>query len=335
MAHDEGSTYLRPLAVQSIGASSYIHAGLFSPLETDDQLAAVISHEIAHITQKHSVKAIISQKNTLIGAHIGDFATGGFGLVYFGAFANIMHFSRAQESEADKVGIVLLSDSGYQPKAMLEIYKSMANLPGLEHRKSSIYSSHPSNKLRIRDLEGLVAAHASSNGVEETTSLSFVTIKGRMIEDSLKIRLRQREYNLAQVLVEQASAYFGDTSKVDFYLGEVYRGFYRYPEDAAREKYWIDTGKHKLNEAYAMKFEAERPANLKAAIGYYKAAVEKEPPYPKAFKRLGEICEQEQWYQQAVDYFIMYLDQSPDASDRTYVNLALDRLKKKVNGDLQ
>ena len=85
-----------PNAVAWPNGNIYIHAGLFSPVETDDQLAAVISHEMAHITQKHSVKAIISQKNTLIGAHIGDFATGGLGLVYSGAFANIMDFSRAR-----------------------------------------------------------------------------------------------------------------------------------------------------------------------------------------------------------------------------------------------
>ena len=120
-----------------------------------------------------------------------------------------------------------------------------------------------------------------------------------------------------------------------FYLGEVHRGFYRYPEDAAREKYWIDTGKHQLNETYAMKFEAERPANLEAAIRYYRAAIERDPPYPKAFRRLGEIYDNVQRYQQAVDYYNMYLDQSPEASDRTFVKFALDRLEKKINGDIQ
>jgi predicted Zn-dependent protease len=318
-----------PNAFAMPNGSIYVHAGLFTAFETEDQLAAIASHEIAHVTERHTVKAVISNKNKLIGSHIADFATGGMGLVYFGTYASIMHYSREQEEEADKVGLSLLSDSGYQPQAMLEAFQSLNKYPELKHVKNSIYSSHPSFQTRIRKLQAMVEASPGFSEHGETQDRDFIAVKARMMEDSLKTRLRNREYNLAQTIVDQADEFYVDAVKVDFYRGEVYRGFAQYPEKAAREYHWIHTGKDKADKATEEKFMEDQPANLAAAIQYYEMSAQADPPYAKAFRRLGEIAEEQGRNQQAMHYFAQYLELSPDAGDRRYVEHAMERLGKQ------
>lgn len=304
----------------------YINSGLFCNLETEDQLAAIISHEIAHVTQMHSVKSVIARKNTLIGAHVGDFMTGGLGLVYFGAFANIMHFSREQEREADEVGLAILSDSGYQPKAMLEAFQSMNKSPELRHSKQSIYSSHPSTDSRINELKTMVNSLPQTELSGEVVSEYFVSIKARMMEDSLKIRLRNREYNLGLSIINEASRYFSDSAKTYFYLGEVHRGFYRYPKDAARELYWINIGQAKVDEALQKRFENERSTNFSESIRFYELAAASDPPYAKAFRRLGEMAQESGQYDKARQYYIRYMQLSPNSSDKLYIERALKNI---------
>lgn len=315
-----------PNAFAMPNGNIYVHAGLFIALESEDQLAAVVGHEIAHVTQRHSLKAIISQKNTLIGAHIGDFATGGLGLVYFGAFANIMRFSRAQETEADEVGLSLLAEAGYQPMAMAEAFESLGKYPELRHVKRSIYSSHPSFQSRRSELAEMARGMSGVEHGAESRSEAFVTLKASMMEDSLRIRLRNRQFNLAKTIVDEASDYFSDQTIVNFYYGEIYRGFSRFPDDAAREEYWIETGKEKLDTELQQRYQAQVEANLAKAEEYYQAAAAADPPYAKSFRRLGEVAEQLGDYQGATRYFRHYLETAPGASDQLYVERALERL---------
>lgn len=308
----------------------YLHAGLFTTLESEDQLAAIAGHEIAHVTERHSVKAVIANKNKLIGSHIADFATGGFGLVYFGTLASIMHFSREQEAEADAVGLAFLSDSGYRPQAMLEAFESLDRNPELRHVKHSIYSSHPSVQSRIQALRSMVATASGDGGAAETRYEPFVAVKARMMEDSLKTRLRNREYNLAMTILDEAGHYFADAVKIDFYRGEVYRGFVQYPEIAAREYHWIQTGQDRQDKPSTEKFTRNRADNLDKAIRHYESSARADPPYAKAFRRLGEIAEEQGRRQQALDYFLQYLVHAPDARDRLYVERAIERLGEQT-----
>lgn len=304
----------------------YLHAGLFTTLESEDQLAAIAAHEIVHVTERHSVKALIANKNKLIGSHIADFATGGLGLVYFGTYASIMNYSREQESEADRLGMALLAESGYRKRAMAEAYESLTRYPELRHQKSSIYSSHPSFQARIGDLRNLAGEEIPGKNNDEIHEGTFRELKAKMMEDSLKIRLRNREFNLSVTILNEADAYFGDSAKVDYYRGEVHYGFYQYPEISAREYHFIETGKDKADKATIQKFEQEKEHNLATAVQHYQAALEGDPPYPKSLRRLGEIEERRGNAKQARVYFSLYLEMQPDASDRSYVEHAMRRL---------
>ena len=315
-----------PNALSLPNGNIYVYAGLFSALESEGQLAAVLCHEIAHVTERHALKSIIARKNTLIGAHIGDLVTGGLGLVYLGAAANFMQFSREQESEADLEAIRRLSRAGYRPQAMVEAFQSLNRFPELKHVKQSIYSSHPSYQSRTEELQRLAAALPPPSG-PEADDPRYGPIRLEMVDASIAMRLRSRQFQLALNMLDQAGAGLPDRAKRDFYRGEVYRGFYRYPEDAAREYAWIHTGKTRVDDATRARFEDAREENLDLAIEHYKAAAQRDPPYPKSLRRLGELTEVKGDAPSAIKYYEAYLRTHPSTGNRMPVEAALERLR--------
>ena len=117
----------------------YINSGLFTYLENEDQLAAVTAHEIAHVTERHSVKSLISRKKTIVGAHIADLLTGGLGLAYLPAISSLMAYSRDIESEADAKGLEQLQSAQYNPIAMMELIEIFKNIPGAKGQSFGAY----------------------------------------------------------------------------------------------------------------------------------------------------------------------------------------------------
>jgi predicted Zn-dependent protease len=315
-----------PNALSLPNGNIYVHAGLFSALTSEGQVAAVLCHEIAHVTERHSLKSIIARKNTLIGAHIGDLVTGGLGLVYLGAAANFMQFSREQESEADREAIRCLSRAGYRPEAMVEAFQSLSQFPELKHVKQSIYSSHPSYQRRIEEIRQMAAAMPPPSG-PEVHDPRFEPIRRQMLDDSIAMRLRHRQFQLALNALDQAGAALLDEAKFDFYRGEVYRGFYRYPEDAAQEYTWIQTGKFRADDVTLARFQDAREKHLGMAIESYQASARHDPPFPKSLRRLGELMEVQGDYPSAIQFYEAYLRTGPSAGNRMPVEAALTRLR--------
>ena len=153
-------------------------------------------------------------------------------------------------------------------------------------------------------------------------------MKAAMMEDNISIRLRQRQYQLAQVIIDQAAEYFSEEALLSYYRGEIARGNYLHPEDAAREQVWIDTGKTKVTKELELKYVADQPAWLQRAIREYQAAVQHPKPYHRAYKRLGEMSRYDGNIPAAIDYYQAYLAAVPQAKDRRSVQLKLERLHK-------
>lgn len=144
------------------GGKIAINRGLLLALSNEAQLAAVLSHEIAHVTKRHGVRlqkkaAGVSVLGALIGLGIGmkapefrDLAMQGAGLLAYGAQAN---YSRDHELQADKVGMRMMSRAGYDPQAAValqEIFVQQAQSQGKRHDAlSALFSSHPPSLDRV------------------------------------------------------------------------------------------------------------------------------------------------------------------------------------------
>ena len=134
-----------------------VYTGLIQKLNiTDDELAAVMGHEIAHALREHSREQMSQQALTQTGIGIVGalFGVGQLGQGVANAVADVTLFkpkSRGMETEADRIGVELAARAGYDPHAAISLWQKMAKLGGSQ--PPQWLSTHPSNESRIADLQ--------------------------------------------------------------------------------------------------------------------------------------------------------------------------------------
>jgi predicted Zn-dependent protease len=135
------------------GGKVVVFTGLLEVVENEDQLAAVLGHEIAHALAHHSSERLALEKR------------GGGGVL---AALRERAFDRAQESEADHIGLFLMTFAGYRPAQAVAFWKRMKQLSDERGRVPEILSDHPSDEKRIRQLEQWVPwAEAAKKAYDE------------------------------------------------------------------------------------------------------------------------------------------------------------------------
>jgi predicted Zn-dependent protease len=138
------------------GGPIFITEGLLRRLRSEAELAAVLGHEIGHVIARHSSEQLAKQQLTqgLIGAAVvgtGDYTTAQIGQVV-GGLIN-MRYGRDDELESDALGIRIVAEAGYDPRAMLSVMEMLAKASG-GSRQPEFFSTHPhpENRLaRIRE----------------------------------------------------------------------------------------------------------------------------------------------------------------------------------------
>jgi len=159
-------------AMAAPGGKIMVYEGLWDPekgLARDaDEIAAVLAHEIAHVNARHSTEAMTRQMlpNLLfLGATIfaqakdeDEIATalGGAFVLYNGIW--MTHYSRADEIEADSVGMMYLAKAGYDPRASLRIWERAAQQRTGSDPAESIFSTHPADSTRLQNLRAKLPA---------------------------------------------------------------------------------------------------------------------------------------------------------------------------------
>ncbi|MEJ2306475.1 MAG: M48 family metallopeptidase [candidate division WOR-3 bacterium] len=139
------------------GGFIYIYTGLLETLDNEAQLAAVLAHEVSHLVARHSIKKLqnIYGYSILAQIALGDKAEGAAGdIVNVAASLILQGYSRDNEFEADRYGILYAKNAGYNPKGMIEVFEKFKKMQGT--RPPSILvllSSHPPAEDRIERAE--------------------------------------------------------------------------------------------------------------------------------------------------------------------------------------
>ena len=142
------------------GGKIGVYTGILEVTENQDQLAAIIGHEVGHVLERHSNERLSANKLSNVGLAVAAIALGsshvdnkalwvaGLGIgVQYGL---IMPYSRSHESEADIVGQDLMARSGFEPQASVQLWMNMAKLN--KDAPPEFMSTHPSNETRIKQL---------------------------------------------------------------------------------------------------------------------------------------------------------------------------------------
>jgi predicted Zn-dependent protease len=138
---------------------------MFNVAKTDGQLAAVLGHEIGHVIAKHSAERVSQQTGTQLGlSALGAITPQNpnsnllMGLLGVGAQVGILlPFSRTQESEADLIGLDLMSRAGFSPQQSVALWKNMAAASAGKAPPEWL-STHPADENRIKNLESHLPA---------------------------------------------------------------------------------------------------------------------------------------------------------------------------------
>lgn len=137
------------------GGKIAFYTGLIDRLQlSDDEIAIVMGHEVAHALREHARERLAKSQLTQLGTSLlGEFIGGG---KYAGAFqlgGNLLSlkFSRDDESEADVVGLDLAARAGFDPRAGVSLWRKMG--AASEGEPLPWLSTHPAGKDRIREIE--------------------------------------------------------------------------------------------------------------------------------------------------------------------------------------
>lgn len=158
------------------GGKVGVYTGLLKLAESDSELAIVIGHEIGHVTARHGnermSEAMVIQGVTALATTAADASTTDpqkkqlYGLAFGGASAlvtvgRVLPHSRANESEADRMGADYAARAGYDPRAAVTFWQKMmaqkkaAGAKG-DDKLSALLSTHPADEKRIADLKALM-----------------------------------------------------------------------------------------------------------------------------------------------------------------------------------
>lgn len=142
------------------GGKIMFYSGLIDKLQmTDNEIAAVMGHEMAHALREHGRErysqaflqqvivqgGLATQKISPTTAQLGS---------ALATYAVLMPFGRNQEIEADEMGVEIMARAGYDPEAALSLWKKMASAGGA--KPPEILSTHPADSTRLSRIESLL-----------------------------------------------------------------------------------------------------------------------------------------------------------------------------------
>lgn len=176
-----------------------VNTGLLTAAKTEGQLASVLTHELAHISQRHfarSVEAAQRSSITTIAAMLAGIAIAASGNADLGTAAIVsgqaaaldsrLRYSRRHEREADRIGTKTLVASGYNPIAAAEMFEQMQQASRLYGRRiPEFLLTHPITESRIAD------ARNRARNLKEDTDQHRYNREPTLINDSLNFRIVQ------------------------------------------------------------------------------------------------------------------------------------------------
>ncbi|MGZ7080981.1 MAG: M48 family metallopeptidase [Thermoanaerobaculia bacterium] len=164
------------------GGHVYVNTGLIGATQKADELAAVIAHETAHVVARHSLKQMeqAQEINTigsiLLGQNPGALQSIAAQIIGGGVMAR---FSRADEKQADDMGLDYLAQAGYDPHGMLDMFQRLLALDS--SRPGSVakfFTDHPGTQDRINDISTRIAKMGRTTGTVDDPE--FQNIKRRV-----------------------------------------------------------------------------------------------------------------------------------------------------------
>jgi Zn-dependent protease with chaperone function len=275
----------------------YVHTGILARVDNEDQLAALLSHEMTHCTHRHSLQVIRSVKERPAGITAVQNTLAKISAVHevvrllgsAGLTAALHGYSRSLETEADLVGLDLMAKADYDSYEALKLFKHLKQdieAEGIE--ESFFFSSHPKVQQRIENARNWLAENYTGRQTGRTRTADFQSALQGAVLTNARLDLRRGRFDLAQKTIAKYLKAKPDDARAYYLLGETLRQ--RDDQDDSR-----------------------------FAVSYFEKAILLDPNYPEPHKAMGLIHYKIGEKQLARKYFESCLLLSPNASDQAYI----------------
>lgn len=204
-------------AFATIGGVIVVNAGLILQTKSESELAAVLAHEVAHITQRHIPRMIEdAESNKLVtgaallaGVLASNRSSQAGQAVITATMATMIHkrlaFSRDAETEADTVGLRILARAGFDPKAMPSFLETLDEHNGTEEEYREFLSNHP---LSIKRISNTRARAGRFGRFDKKTSKTYLYMREKLryisnsnVEVPNRLSPQIKKYSKVQQLV--------------------------------------------------------------------------------------------------------------------------------------
>ena len=205
-----------------------LHLGLISVTSSRDEIASVLAHELTHVTQRH-ISRVVTQQNRqgplMIGAMIlaalaASKSPDAANAVIIGGQAlaaqSQLNFSRDMEREADRIGLGVMTQAGFQSQAFVSMFEKLQQAGRLNDNGSFPYlRSHPLNSERIAEMQSRQPLDRASAAIQGTPEHAIMVARARVFSypgvDGLRAYITEaKDADVANAPVaRQAGVYYG------------------------------------------------------------------------------------------------------------------------------
>ena len=166
-----------------------INSGVILNSDTESELAGVMAHEIAHVTQRHMARSMEMQSNMslpmmaamlgaiLIATQNPQAGQAAMMAIQGGAVQAQINFTRGNEEEADRIGMQLLARSQFNPEGMPEFFEKLQKNSRYASKAPEFLRDHPLTNRRISDTQARADAYPPDFKYHESNSYPFIKAK--------------------------------------------------------------------------------------------------------------------------------------------------------------
>jgi len=307
--------------------SIYVNTGLIARVQTAQQLAFVLGHELAHVMSRDLVYFTDSLRRKTVAAKLtglvvtpalsivglGSLGELGVGLAYA---ASVTGYGREREALADAEGLKTMQRLDFDEREAVRVLEAFSAEEERYQKGIEVgfLSSHPANEARLAAIKALMGPKALDvfSPVPPDEAFLQATHQVRIDNAALNIRFG-RPYHAVEdlrIILRRSP----DDARARFQLAEAYRLIAEEPKQLKEElsaKAWQEISQ--IAEA------EQQPYWQSRAREEYQRAIELDSGFADPYRGLGLLCAAEDQPHQAVAHLQRYLELSPQAKDRRYV----------------
>lgn len=191
-----------------------VHTGLIVTSQSESELAAVLGHEVAHVSQRHLARIIAMQQKSQLASMAAlalailaarsspDLAQAAVAGAQYASLQTALNFTREHEREADRIGVQLLQKAGFDPRAMPVFFDRLQRVTRIQDTNAPSYArTHPITYERIADVQNRVDALPyrqvpdSEDYLLVRTKLQVAQLGGPEAVSVYSSQLRDKRYN--------------------------------------------------------------------------------------------------------------------------------------------